>query len=317
VLIVDEASMIDLPMMHRLLQAIPTTATLLLLGDKDQLASVEAGSVLGDVCAVFSAPCVTTLTESWRYKNSPEIGVLAQALNAGAVPDMKNNTYVKQHGLDASKPLQPGWLGSALAAFKRIPFDKNTTAIPDVLAAQKQFQILCALREGPQGVSGINSMIEQSLGKKAGSWYAGKPVMITSNDHARKLYNGDVGLVLPVSDDGQTIEWREGHTLKACFMVDGKVKAISIAQMPVYETCYAITIHKSQGSEYDHVLIVLPADVQAVHSNPVLTKELVYTAVTRAKTRVDIWCGEGVMQAAAAKTTQRMSGLSALLSEHA
>ena len=318
VLIVDEASMIDSPMMYRLLQAIPLHASLLLLGDKDQLASVEAGSVLGDIYSVFSSTnsdvskgCVTELTVSQRYKNSPEIGQLAQALNSGSVIDMQDNQYVLWHCLDMEHPWQPGWLAQVLIAWDKIPYKVNGTAIVNILQAQQSFQILCALREGPQGVAGINSIIEKALGKKTDSWYVGKPVMITRNDHSRKLYNGDVGIVLPVSEDGQYVDMHA--TLKACFWVDGKVKCISLAQMPAHDTCYAITIHKSQGSEYDHVMVVLPADIQIARSNPVLTKELVYTAITRAKTCIDIWCGEGVLEVIAGKTTQRMSGLAGML----
>lgn len=298
-LIVDEASMIDLPMMHRLLQALPPHASLLLLGDKDQLASVEAGSVLGDMCAVFANECVLTLGESHRYKASPEIGKLAEALNAGTVPDMSNNTKVLHHILSVEKPWEPAWLDIAIKFYSSLQEKINNGASIEVmLESRAAFQILCALREGPQGVNGINFILEKALGKKTGSWYAGRPVMITQNDHDRKLYNGDVGMVLPI--DG---------VLRACFMVDGAVKTISQAQMPAYETCYAITIHKSQGSEYGHVLIVLPTDAQIAINNPVLTRELVYTAVTRAKSQIDLWSGEGVLEAAAQKITQRMSGL--------
>ncbi|HQQ73978.1 MAG TPA: exodeoxyribonuclease V subunit alpha [Pseudomonadales bacterium] len=310
-LIVDEASMIDLPMMYRLLQALPTQATLLLLGDKNQLASVEAGSVLAEICNAFEsshyagAPCIQRLTESRRYQHSPEIGVLAEALNAGQVPEMSANEKVIAHPLTAANPWEPAWMAQALAGYAWIADslkNKNATA-EDILGKQTQFQLLCALRDGPGGVKGINTMIAKKLGQKPDSWYAGQPVMITQNDHDRKLYNGDVGMVLPCADG-----------LKACFMVNGNLKSISRAQMPAYETCYAITVHKSQGSEYDHVMIVLPSDVDAVKNSPVLTRELVYTAVTRAKTRIDLWAGSGVLAAAAAKTTQRMSGLQNLLS---
>jgi exodeoxyribonuclease V alpha subunit len=117
-------------------------------------------------------------------------------------------------------------------------------------------------------------------------------------------------MVLPVNEQG---ELSSAGKLKACFWVDGTVKAISAAQMPPHETCYAITVHKSQGSEYRHVTIVLPADVQQAKANVVLSRELVYTAVTRAKEKIDVWAGEGVLEVAAARTTERMSGLLHLL----
>lgn len=303
-LVVDEASMIDLPMMSRLLQALPARASLLLLGDKDQLASVEAGSVLHEICeATVFSDCIKTLTESRRYKDSPEIGALATALNQGQVPDMSANSKVKRHNLPAVNAWQPPWLLDVVTYYRSLHQSLCDSAgdedsLRAALVQQKQFQILCALREGPQGVSGINTLIDSALQHKAESWYIGKPVMITANDHARKLYNGEIGMVLSV--DGQ---------LKACFEVDGQLKMISAAQMPPHETAYAITVHKSQGSEYQRVLIVLPAELASARHNPVLTRELVYTAVTRARDSIDVWCGEQVLENAASKTLQRMSGL--------
>jgi exodeoxyribonuclease V alpha subunit len=306
-LIIDEASMIDLPMVCRLLQAIPSNATLLLLGDKDQLASVEAGSVLADIYARFkNTPLVNELTESRRFKDSPEISVLANSINAGQVVFAVTQTQVRFHLLTEKNPWEPAWLDQAVKGYAWIAQSLNSTAlesdVADILKAQKKFQLLCALREGPHGVKGINPMIAKALGHKPDSWYAGQPVMVIHNDHHRKLYNGDVGMVLHY----------EG-SLKACFMINGCIKAISLAQMPAFETCYAITVHKSQGSEYDHVMIVLPHDLQGVKANPVLTRELVYTAITRAKTGIDLWAGEGVLQVAAERTMQRMSGLRTFL----
>lgn len=300
--IIDEASMMDLPMAYHLLQALPMTAKLLLLGDKDQLASVEAGSVLHEICSVgVFGDCITRLTESRRYQHSPEIGVLAIAINEGRVPDMDKNHQVKRFLINDKNPWQPAWLQQAVQGYAWIAEVLAADGdVPTLLARQSQFQVLCALREGPQGVQGINAMIAHELGHKPDDWYAGRPVMIMQNDHERKLYNGDVGMVLRIDD-----------ALKACFRIDGHFKAISRAQMPAHETCYAMTVHKSQGSEYDRVFIVLPAST--ADFSPVLTRELVYTAVTRAKEKVDIWCGEGVLELAAEKTTKRMSGLTSLL----
>jgi exodeoxyribonuclease V alpha subunit len=247
-----------------------------------------------------------TLTESRRYQDSPEIGVLATALNRGVVPDMSENKKVLRHHLPTEKPWNPPWLDPIVQQFRQWHKTLENGDAPTALAQQKQFQILCALREGPQGVNGINTMIEKALQHKAENWYIGKPVMITANHPERKLFNGDVGIVLPV----------EGM-LKACFQMDGQLKMISQVHMPPYETCYAITIHKSQGSEYTRVLVVLPADEMEAKNNPVLTRELVYTAVTRAKDTIDLWCGKGVLEAVAAKTLQRMSGLGIFMGESA
>jgi len=307
-LVIDEASMIDLPMMFHLLQAIPSHAKLLLLGDKDQLASVEAGSVLHEICEVKAmAGVVKILTKNWRSEQSPEIGALATAVNCGSVPDLSKNQKVLCHLLPVENPWNPPWLAQAITRLKAQQAAQQRMDIRDALLSQKNFQILCALREGPQGVAGMNHLIEKNLSlplslHKQDEWYEGKPLMITQNDHERKLYNGDVGLVLKV--DG---------ILKACFLVDNEVKSISRAQMPAHETCYAITVHKSQGSEYHHVLIVLPAETAAVVHNPVLTRELLYTAVTRARESIDLWCGEGVLEAMASKKFERMSGLGEML----
>lgn len=313
VLIVDEASMISSPMMCRLLDALPTHARLILLGDKDQLASVEAGSVLGDICSSDSTlhSSIARITHSWRFDEGSEIGVLARSLNAGRVGFAATDVDVKHHVLTATNPWQPDWLDAATQGYAWIKEAlQRKDSVQTVLQQQTQFQVLCALREGPFGVTGINALLANSLGVKADGWYAGRPVMITQNDHARHLYNGDVGMVLPVNEQG---ELSSAGKLKACFWVDGAVKAISVAQMPPHETCYAITVHKSQGSEYRHVMIVLPADVQQAKANVVLSRELIYTAVTRAKEKIDVWAGEGVLEVAAARTTERMSGLLDLL----
>ena len=299
-LVVDEASMIDLPMMYRLLAAMPPHAKLLLLGDKDQLASVEAGSVLADICCAFDGDnCMTLLQESRRFKDSPEIGKLAAALNVGCVPDMTANQSVIYHSLVDGSNQHAGWLEQALAGYRWIAAAIKKKEKPEeILQQQTKFQVLCALREGRFGVAGINRLIAEKLGVKSDGWYIGQPVIVMQNDHQRKLYNGDVGMVLDFNGDK-----------RACFLVNGEAKAISRSQMPEYETCYAITVHKSQGSEYNHVMIVLPDDVSAARANPVLTRELIYTAVTRAKSKIDLWTGDGVLDISAKKTTQRMSGL--------
>ena len=320
VLIVDEASMVDLPMMNRLLNACPANARLILLGDKDQLASVEAGSVLGELCNPHSAhyealrSSIAVINRSYRYQDSPEIGALATAINAvRPLPDFGHNKHVTRSELKAGDdPWTPGWLDKASQRYASLAaLIGEDSTVADILRQQMDFQILCALRNGPAGVSGINAMLASALGKRPGDWYAGLPVMVTVNDHDRKLFNGDVGLVLPVRNDGD--QWlidAEAGKLKACFFTgDGAVKAISLAQMPGFDTCYAITVHKSQGSEYDKILFVLPASAEQVENNPVITRELLYTGVTRARKEVEIWCGRGVLEAATRQETIRMSGL--------
>jgi exodeoxyribonuclease V alpha subunit len=320
VLIVDEASMVDLPMMYRLLNACPADARLILLGDKDQLASVEAGSVLGELCNPHSAhyealrSSIAVINRSYRYQESPEIGALATAINAvRPLPDFGHNKHVTRSELKSGDdPWSPGWLDKASQRYASLAaLIGEGRKAKDILRQQMDFQILCALRNGPAGVSGINAMLASALGKRPGDWYAGLPVMVTVNDHDRKLFNGDVGLVLPVRSDGDQWLIDEGAgKLKACFFTgDGAVKAVSLAQMPGFDTCYAITVHKSQGSEYEKILFVLPASAEQVENNPVITRELLYTGVTRARKEVEIWCGRGVLEAAARQETIRMSGL--------
>jgi exodeoxyribonuclease V alpha subunit len=314
VLIVDEASMVALPMIYRILQALPESAHLILLGDKDQLSSVEAGSVLGELCDT-DKPYVATIRRSYRYENKPEIGALAEAINADppSLPDFETNKYVIRSELTrAANTWAPQWLDGAVAQLQRLTSAlENGMKAGDILKHQTDFQVLCALRKGPAGVLGINSMLESKLGHKAGGWYSGRPVMVLANDHQRNLYNGDVGLVMPVRKVAE--EWvidKDEGLLRACFPVGAQeVKTISMAQMPAFETCYAMTVHKSQGSEYKKVLFVLPEDREEVERNPVITKELVYTGVTRASEEVEIWCGKGVLEAAVNKQTVRMSGL--------
>lgn len=319
-LIVDEASMVDLPMMYRLLCALPEQARLILLGDKDQLASVEAGSVLGELCnpesehygAIRSS--IAVISRSYRYRDSPEIGTLATAINAaGPLPDFEHNRHVTWNELKTGDDVwAPGWMSEARRQFTGLSaLIGKESNVTEILLHQQSFQILCALRNGPFGVNGINVMVAGALGKQPGDWYAGLPVMVTVNDHDRNLFNGDVGLVLPVlrDEDGWHVDERTG-SLKACFFTgDGAVKAVSRAQMPGFETCYAVTVHKSQGSEYEKVVLVLPDSAEEAENNPVITRELVYTGVTRARKMVEIWSGRGVLEAAVRKQTIRMSGL--------
>lgn len=310
VLIVDEASMIALPMMYRLLQALTDNTRLVLLGDKNQLASVEAGAVLGDICASKHPglqSAIATISKSYRFKQGSEIGELAQSLNRGEVNLPPAGQQVTcHHPVTIDDARTPSWLPAARAHYQQLVAGISAAGDDDkaseILRKLADFQILCALRQGPCGVSAINQMMAVALGNKPDGWYEGRPVMITRNDHSRKLYNGDVGMIL----DRRAIGSDE-PVLKACFLSGNTIKEVSQGQMPPHETCYAMTVHKSQGSEYRHVVIVLP--VTAEKLGPVLTRELVYTAVTRARDKVDIWCGSGVLQEAATRTIERMSGL--------
>ena len=320
VVVVDEASMVDLEMMARLLASVPPTARLILLGDKDQLASVEAGAVMSQLCTgeLLRAQTVT-LTHSHRFDAVSGIGKWAQAVNAdsqknaasiqalwNAAPDwlstLPNNTsedskqdsgltgplhqvtklqLQNAHDAKLAQALAFGWRHwlSLLDSHRTNTFEKiaactDSQAI-DLLKSINEFSVLCAVREGPFGVTQLNAHIEKALGFTATAWYVGRPVMVTRNDYALELMNGDVGICLPGPDG----------VLRVAFpSLGGNVRWIVPSRLDSVETVFAMTVHKSQGSEFHHVLLVVP-----VHDSPVLTRELVYTGLTRAKENLTLW----------------------------
>jgi exodeoxyribonuclease V alpha subunit len=164
------------------------------------------------------------------------------------------------------------------------------------------FRVLCALRQGPYGIAGINAIVENILAERGlidlhSRWYHGRPVMITVNDYNLKLFNGDVGIVFPDPEAG-------GAPRVFFPAPDGGVRKISPVRLPPHETVYAMTIHKSQGSEFDRVLILLPG-----HDSEVLTRELIYTGITRAKAEAEIWGDEEIFVTAVSRKIDRKSGL--------
>ena len=343
VVVVDEASMVDLEMMARLLASVPPTARLILLGDKDQLASVEAGAVMSQLCTgeLLRAQTVT-LTHSHRFDAASGIGQWAQAVNAdnqknatsiqalwNAAPDwlstLPNNTYEgsKQdsgltgplhqvtklqlqnaHDTKLAQALAFGWRHwlSLLDSHRTNTFEKITACTDsqaiDLLRSFNEFSVLCAVREGPFGVAQLNAHIEKALGFTASAWYAGRPVMVTRNDYALELMNGDVGICLPGPDG----------VLRVAFpSLGGNVRWIVPSRLDSVETVFAMTVHKSQGSEFHHVLFVVPA-----HDSPVLTRELVYTGLTRAKENLTLWAPRPeVLLQACSRRVLRSGGLGA------
>lgn len=338
VLIVDEASMVDLALMARLFEALPAHARVVLLGDKDQLASVEAGAVLGDLCAghqpAYSAAfaddyraatgqslpavpagaprrplsdCLVQLERNRRF--APDSGLLAlsRAVNRGDAEGALQHLRAGR-GLTAA-PLPPAAPARLKAALRPVVLDGYRAAVtaPDpaaALAALGRFRILAALRHGPHGVETLNALVtailaEEGLIRPAGPWFAGRPVMITENDHTQRLFNGDIGVALPGPDTG------EGPGFRVHFQAaDGTTRDVSPARLPRHETAFALTVHKSQGSEFDRVLLVLPGQ-----DSPVLTRELIYTGITRARAGVTLWLEEKVFADAVHRRVQRTSGL--------
>ncbi|WED26048.1 exodeoxyribonuclease V subunit alpha [Vibrio sp. DW001] len=355
-LVVDEASMVDLPLMAKLLEALPEHARLVLLGDKDQLASVEAGAVLGDICSFLDdgysevqtkllsrltgieeralsphkqrtesvglSDSLCMLRKSYRFDESSGIGVLAKAINAADVPKVR---AVLQHGYQDIKydPLTTESYQEMIAFLVAEYTDylncvQNAAGIEsdlieshalEALSLFSNCRLLCAIREGDFGLSGLNQHIEKALNNariiqsRNDLWYVGRPVMITRNDHALGLFNGDIGITMLVSEKDESGELH--RYLKVFFeLPDGSVKAVLPSRIPEHDTAYAMTIHKSQGSEFPTTVMVLPRTY-----SPILTKELIYTGVTRAKNRLFIVADNAVLLKGIRRKTQRLSGL--------
>jgi exodeoxyribonuclease V alpha subunit len=324
--VVDEASMVDLALMARLVTALPADARLVLLGDRDQLASVEAGAVLGDVCGPapgFSAAarsrietfvsgalpagrastsrladCVVLLVESHRFGGASGIGRLAAAVNEGAsarvaalLDDPALPDVTRRDG-DTGELVAAALAGYA-AYHERVAGGAEPSALFEAFRA---FRMLCAHRRGPRGAETLNERITEARDPRA-DWYPGRPVLVTQNDHALRLFNGDVGIALPDAEDhGRLRVVFEGES--------GRLRRISPLRLPPHETTYATTIHKSQGSEFDRVLIVLPPE-----DSRLLTRELLYTGITRARSTVAVWGDETVLRAAVERRLTRSSGL--------
>ncbi|MEZ9834096.1 exodeoxyribonuclease V subunit alpha [Vibrio breoganii] len=354
ILVVDEASMVDLSMMYKLVDALPEHARLILLGDKDQLASVEAGAVLGDICSFNSAGYSTAqgnliaemtgfdaiakprqdksgsmnppaiidslcmLQKSYRFDARSGIGQLAKAINNGSASQVdkafsKGFGDIENHSLSSdSYNLMLRTLVNEYGVYLNrineplVELETQEMRAKSALDLFGQCRLLCSIREGNFGVKGLNQRIENVLAEKklirshSGElWYQGRPVMITRNDHSLGLYNGDIGICISETSLGET-------RLKVFFeMPDGNVKSVLPSRVPEHETAYAMTIHKSQGSEFDYVLMILPPDY-----TPVLTRELIYTGVTRAKHQLSVYADKAIMQRAIKQKTARSSHLS-------
>jgi len=340
VLIVDEASMVSLALMTKLLRATAAESRVILLGDRNQLASVEAGAVLGDLCAAadtenFSkafcaqyatvgtddlvpgcaadqavlSDCAVELKFSYRFDAAAAIGAVSRAVNSGdagaalAITDQDTSGTISRKALP-----DPDELEARLTALVDTGYAGPSTA-EDLQAAFRvldTFRILCSHRRGPYGVAGINRLMEGVLRKKGlinatGPYYRGRPIMLQHNDHTLGLYNGDVGVVWP-DDNGENRAWFPDRA--------GGLRALSLNRLPAHETVYAMTIHKSQGSEFDRILMILPNV-----ASPIYTRELVYTALTRARQSIDIWAAADIFETAIQTRVERRSGLrEALLS---
>ena len=340
VLVVDEASMLDLSVATQLLEAVPPHARIVLLGDRHQLAAVEAGAVFAEISAdpTLSDPCrrelaaltgtpeariappppilpsplhdaVVWFTRSHRFTQGSPIGRLAQLVNAGDATGV-----IEALGISASVE-GPRRLDTAPLFALYQPFLQAVADAPDDVARATQAfarcRVLCATRTGPQGVEALNAALEARAraqlpphaGEPSSPWYPGRPVIVRRNDYVLQLYNGDIGLALPDAD-GQLRVWfpDEAHGMRA----------IAPARLPAHDTCFAMTVHQAQGSEFDEVALVLPTQASAL-----LTRELVYTGLTRARQRVQVHAAAEALRVAIGRQANRRSGLLARLREQA
>lgn len=299
IVVVDEASMVDLPLMCKLVAAIADGAQLILLGDADQLPSVEAGDVLA---AILSAGNLQDhrvhLQRGWRQSATLQLAPLAEAVREGATTEalalLRGDTLSNVHfheGVDDPLQARPQLLEHwrALATI-----DDPAEA----LVQANRLRLLTALREGPQGARGLNARIESALsGRRIGTppaWFPGRLLLITRNHHPQQLFNGDVGICLP-DEHGVPLAWFAG---------EGGVRAFHPAALPAHESAFAMTVHKAQGSEFDEVWLQLPRI-----DSRVLSRELIYTAMTRARDVLHIAGSAHVIEAALSRHASRVSGL--------
>ncbi len=347
VLIVDEASMLDLALAAQLFDAVPSSARIILLGDKDQLSAVESGAVFAELSADptldalhvarLAALCDTPMeniqpppahlptplhnsviwfTENFRFHKDSGIGRLAADINAG---DADKALQFLRDGDDPSvrwRPMQSAELdantsqqlldgyAAYIDAVKKIQ-----TPTSNIFSVFNRFRVLCALRDTPRGTVAINRLLSrqvraqlpQAASEDRSPWYTGRPVMVLRNDAATHLFNGDIGITV-IDAEGKPMVWfmDQQHGLRR----------VAPVRLPEHDTAFAMTVHKSQGSEFDHVMLMLPPQL-----NRVLTRELLYTAVTRASGSVAIAGSADVFDAAVRQPTVRYSGLIARLAE--
>ncbi|GBU23458.1 exodeoxyribonuclease V alpha subunit [Fibrobacteria bacterium R8-3-H12] len=279
IIAIDECSMVDLPLMSKLLDAAPTDCDLYLLGDKHQLASVEAGSVFADICAKYekNTDIYTELTKNWRAKEAPGIVKLSEDILNNSIKNFDNENvhYLGELSVE-----------NLFEEYRALLKAENER---EAMIFLKSFQILCAIKKGKNGVENINKKL-LSMAKHSKF----TPIIITENNYQQNLFNGDTG-----------VKDKE----KAYFLNGEEIRIFPLLTLPKYEDAFAITIHKSQGSEYERVAVVYPDKDREEQEQTILTKELLYTAITRAKKECFIFGGESVLAASCKKQIYRASGI--------
>jgi exodeoxyribonuclease V alpha subunit len=335
--VVDEASMVDAALMSALVAAVAPEARLVLLGDRDQLVSVEAGAVLAEICGPAEtvtepgpgaglpaiAACIARLSYSFRFRADGGIGDLAAAVRDGdadrAMDLLRDPARPDLHWVQGPPTRGRDWLepelerqalegyGSYLEALRTAAGPARGAAPAAALRALGRYRLLCAHRRGPRGVAALNAAVTATLSRAGwlepvGEQWPGRALLITRNDEALRLYNGDTGLVAgDPAAGGRLRAWFPG--------LDGQPpRAIAPPRLPPHESALVMSIHKSQGSEFDRVAVILPAD-----DSPLLSRELLYTAITRAREGVTLYGDEAALRAAIGRRARRDSGLGARL----
>lgn len=316
-LIVDECSMVDGALMAKLLNAADSKTSLWLIGDRDQLASVEAGSVFGDLCRAECTPLlkdkVETKVKNWRFKPNQGIGRFSREVIDGTFNDVKSYSGDDQVSIEILLPDKPKenlfrekvLISESFKEYASLYQEYiNKDPIKDALASLNKVRFLCVTRENDYSVAEVNKAVEKHLNaiiadKKKFSpkdgLYHNQPVIVTENDYNLRIFNGDVGLIR-----------KEGDTLLAWFQTpEGEIRRIPAGYLNHYETVFAMTIHKSQGSEFENVFVILPEK----QGEKLLTRELLYTGITRAKEKVVIMSTEDALRKCIERTVSRASGL--------
>ncbi|MDP9064765.1 MAG: exodeoxyribonuclease V subunit alpha [Pseudomonadota bacterium] len=348
VIVVDEASMLDLALATQLFEAVRADAKIILVGDKNQLAAVESGAVFGELsaqpivsaarverlaglCAIdageIQAPrpmqkdglvdCVVWLRRNYRFAGSSSIGQLAADITAGRAEEVVSRLQCPPDGslqwLDESGATLPNAAIRTLLARYAPYIDacRTRTLEPqDISGAFARCRILCAVRDGYRGTDAINDRLSAHFRRELRhpldpgarfDWYPGRPVIVLRNDYVLQLFNGDIGIALPDAAGDLVVYFPDGMS---------GYRAVPPGRLPEHETAFAMTVHKAQGSEFDEVVVLLPADM-----NRIITQELLYTAITRARNRVTVVGAAAVIRAAVMTKTERLSGLLARMAE--
>ena len=311
VVIVDESSMVGLSMMSKLLAAVRPTARLVLVGDPNQLTSIEAGAVLGDIVG-SPLPGIVVLRHVHRYGGG--IAAVAEAVESGdgdAVIAALRSSPSAVTWLEVDPTINPSRApelaavrSAIVAAARDVARAAEAGRGTEALAALRSVQVLCAHRRGPAGAALWRAEIERWLrtaipGYGGSAWYVGRPLLVTENDYALGVFNGDTGVVI---DEG-------GGRLRAVFDRRGELLSVRPTRLAAVESLYAMTIHKAQGSQFGTVIVRLPEPTSRV-----LTRELLYTAVTRAEHQLVVVGSDAAIRSAVARPVARASGLAEALS---